>query len=95
MAPVHILIVPKKHIPDLMHIEDVDADLLGRIYTIAGELAGTEGIAESGFRLVVNTGPAAGQTVAHLHFHLLGGREMTWPPRIINMAPRRHEDTKR
>ena len=80
VAPVHILIVPKKHISCLTCIEDVDADLLGRVFTIAGKLARQQGIAESGFRLVVNTGSGAGQTVPHLHFHLLGGRQMTWPP---------------
>ena len=80
VAPVHILIVPKKHIADMLCIEDVDADLLGRVFTIASQLAREEGIAESGFRLVVNTGPGAGQTVPHLHFHLLGGRPMAWPP---------------
>jgi len=79
-APVHILIVPKKHIPDLLHLTDIDADMLGRVCTIAGKLAKEEGIAESGFRVVVNTGAHAGQTVPHLHFHLLGGREMAWPP---------------
>ncbi len=79
-APVHILIVPKKHIPDLLSLTDVDADMLAQVYEIAVELARKEGIADSGFRLVVNNGVAAGQTVPHLHFHLLGGREMTWPP---------------
>ena len=80
VAPVHILIVPKKHIPDLLHLADVDADALGRVYEIAAELARTEEIAVSGFRIVVNSGPDAGQSVPHLHFHLLGGRVMGWPP---------------
>lgn len=80
VAPVHILIVPKKHIPDLLHITDIDAANLGCVYEIAANLARQEGIADSGFRLVLNTGPNAGQSVPHLHFHLLGGREMCWPP---------------
>ena len=80
VAPVHILIVPKKHIPDLLSVTDTDADMLAKVFEIASELARREGIAESGFRLVVNNGAAAGQTVPHLHFHLLGGREIGWPP---------------
>lgn len=80
VAPVHILIMPKKHIPDILHLTDIDAEMLGKVFEIAGELARSEGIAESGFRLVVNNGAAAGQTVDHIHFHLLGGRQLTWPP---------------
>ena len=80
VAPVHILIIPKKHIPDLLHITDVDADMLGKIIEVATMLARREGIAETGFRLVTNTGPDAGQSIAHIHFHLLGGRKMNWPP---------------
>lgn len=79
-APVHILIVPKKHIPSVLHLSDVDADMLGKVFEIASKLAEERGIAQEGFRLVINTGPAAGQSVAHVHFHLLGGRQMTWPP---------------
>lgn len=80
VAPVHILIVPKKHIPDLLHLGDIDAEMLGKVFEVATMLAQKEGIAESGFRIVVNAGPNAGQSVAHVHFHLLGGREMAWPP---------------
>ena len=80
VAPVHILIVPKKHIPDLFHLTDVDADMLGKVVEVAAQLARQEGMAESGFRLLVNTGPDAGQSVAHIHFHLLGGRKLGWPP---------------
>jgi histidine triad (HIT) family protein len=80
VAPVHILIVPKKHIPDVRHLGDIDAEMLGKVFEVAALLAEREGISESGFRLVVNTGPHAGQSVNHVHFHLLGGREMAWPP---------------
>jgi histidine triad (HIT) family protein len=80
VAPVHILIVPKKHIPDVLHLTNTDADILGKVYEVAAELARCEGVAEDGFRVVVNTGPAAGQSVQHIHFHLLGGRELGWPP---------------
>lgn len=79
-APVHILIVPKKHISGMLELTDVDADLVGNIVQVAAELARREGIAESGFRVVVNSGPDAGQSVQHLHFHLLGGRKLGWPP---------------
>ena len=79
-APVHILLVPKKHIPDLLHLTDVDAAMLGQVFEIAADLARKDGIAESGFRVVVNTGPGAGQSIPHLHFHLLGGRPLAWPP---------------
>lgn len=77
-AAVHILIVPKKHIASL---DDVtDSDLLGRMMSLAAALARQEKIARSGYRTVVNTGKDGGQTVDHLHIHLLGGRPMTWPP---------------
>jgi len=79
-APVHILIVPKKHIASMLELTDTDAEMLGKIFEVAADLARQEGIAESGFRIVVNTGPNAGQSVPHIHFHLLGGREMAWPP---------------
>jgi len=77
-APTHILIVPKKHVASL---DDVaESDLLGRIMTLAAALARQEGIAKSGYRTVINTGSDGGQSVDHLHVHLLGGRKMTWPP---------------
>jgi len=80
MAPVHILIVPKKHIPGVLELTDIDVEMLGKVFEIAGKLARQEGIAESGFRIVVNSGPDTGQSVQHVHFHLLGGRQMAWPP---------------
>jgi len=79
-APVHILIVPRKHIGGVLELMDIDAEMLGKIFEVAAGLARREGIAESGFRIVVNSGPDAGQSVRHIHFHLLGGREMAWPP---------------
>ena len=79
-APTHILIVPKKHLTDIQEITEKDADLLNRIFLVAAKLARQEGIAETGFRLVVNNGPDAGQSVQHIHFHLLGGRGLGWPP---------------
>lgn len=79
-APVHILIIPRKHIVSLLDIEEDDRDAIGRIFQVAGRLAREQGIAESGFRVVVNSGADAGQSVFHLHFHMLGGRQMSWPP---------------
>lgn len=79
-APTHILLIPRKHIPDVLALAADDASLLGKIYAVAARLARDEGLAESGFRVVVNNGPDAGQSVPHLHFHLLGGRALGWPP---------------
>ncbi len=76
--PVHILIIPKKHIASLDDAND--ADLLGRMTALAAAIARQEGIAKSGYRTVINTGKNGGQSVDHLHIHLLGGRHMTWPP---------------
>ncbi len=72
-APTHVLIIPKRHIVDLNALSRADDLLLGEIAAVATEVAKAEGIDESGFRLVTNVGPDAGQTVHHLHFHLLGG----------------------
>ena len=77
-APTHILIVPKKHVASLDDVSD--SDLLGRMMTLAAALARQEGVARSGYRTVINTGADGGQSVDHLHVHLLGGRKMTWPP---------------
>lgn len=79
-APVHILLMPKKHIASLVDMSDSEAPLLGRIIVVATRLARKEGLGERGFRLLTNAGPEGGQAVPHLHFHLLGGRQMTWPP---------------
>lgn len=75
-APTHILIVPNKHIDSVNLMIADDEPLIGKLYSVAKELAAKEGISESGYRLVVNTGAGAGQTVFHLHMHLLGGRQM-------------------
>ena len=79
-APVHLLIVPKKHIADLNSLEAEDNQLVGHIYQIAKKMADEYDIAESGYRIVSNCGDDGGQTVYHIHFHLLGGRQMQWPP---------------
>lgn len=77
-APVHILIIPREHVASLN--QATDAAMLGRLLLMAADLARKEGISESGYRTVVNTNAAAGQTVFHVHLHLLGGRSMHWPP---------------
>jgi len=77
-APTHVLIVPREHVGSLN--EATDATLVGRLALIAARIAKQEGIAESGYRTVFNTNADAGQTVFHLHLHLLGGRAMAWPP---------------
>ena len=79
-APVHILIVPNKHIVSLNETTDEDQTLLGQLVLTAAKLAKTEGVAEEGYRLVINTGAHGGQSVFHLHLHLLAGRRLTWPP---------------
>lgn len=78
-APVHILVVPKQHIESLNHLENDHKELIGHIFVIAKELSERFGIKEKGFRVVVNCGEDGGQTVNHLHFHLLGGRKFSWP----------------
>jgi histidine triad (HIT) family protein len=79
-APIHLLIVPKKHIASVMEIDDEENLLLGDIIRTAQNLARENNLDKKGFRIVVNTGEEGGQTVNHLHFHLLGGRFLTWPP---------------
>lgn len=78
-APVHILVVPKKHISSLDAASAEDQQLLGKILLSIQKIARQQGIAESGYRVVNNCGEQGGQTVMHLHFHLMGGREMLWP----------------
>ena len=79
-APIHVLVIPKKHVSRIAQTEPDDAALLGKLLLTARDLAQELGIAQSGFRLVINNGPNGGETVPHLHVHLLGGRPMTWPP---------------
>jgi histidine triad (HIT) family protein len=78
-APTHLLIIPKRHIASLADAEPEDMPLLGRLMAATAKLAESKGLA-GGYRVVVNTGDDGGQTVPHLHLHLLGGRQMTWPP---------------
>lgn len=79
VAPVHVLVIPKKHIEHLAAATD-EAQLLGHMFSVVPKIAAQLGIEESGFRVVVNTKADGGQTVPHLHCHLLGGRSMNWPP---------------
>ena len=80
-APVHILIIPKIEIPTVKEINGTEhAKLLGEMYDAANKIAIQEGIADEGFRLIMNCGPNGGQDVYHLHMHILGGRQMAWPP---------------
>ncbi|MDX1398699.1 MAG: histidine triad nucleotide-binding protein [Oceanospirillum sp.] len=79
-APTHILIIPKRHISTLNDLTEEDCALVGRLQFTAQKIAKEVGIAEDGYRVVMNCNEAGGQTVYHIHMHLLGGREMTWPP---------------
>lgn len=79
-APTHILIIPRKPIATLNDLEPDDAPLMGKLLLAAKRIAEQEGIAEDGYRVVINCNAGAGQTVFHLHLHLLGGRPMRWPP---------------
>lgn len=80
VAPVHVLIVPKKHMASLNETGDEDAALLSHVFKVAVRVASDLGVAENGYRVINNCGKDGGQTVAHLHFHLLGGRYLDWPP---------------
>jgi len=79
-APTHILLIPREHLVSAAELTESHAPLLGRLFATAARLAGDRGLVESGFRLVTNAGPDAGQSVDHLHVHLLGGRKFGWPP---------------
>ena len=79
-APLHVLVIPRRHIASINDIVDDDAAVMGALFIAARDVAASEGVAESGYRLVVNTGAAANQTVQHLHLHVMGGRDMRWPP---------------
>jgi histidine triad (HIT) family protein len=78
-APTHVLIIPRKHIIDLKHAQLEDAEIIGYLHLVAAKLARERQI-EDGYRTVANVGPRSGQSVFHLHLHLLGGRDMRWPP---------------
>jgi len=77
VAPTHLLIIPKKHIPSLAHLPDVEIPLIGHMVKVANQLARKGDVAESGYRLVINSGEQGGQLVPHLHMHLLGGRRLS------------------
>lgn len=79
-APTHVLIIPRKHIATINDLEEDDQAIVGSLYSAAKEIANQEGFADIGYRAVMNCNEAAGQTVFHIHLHLLGGRAFTWPP---------------
>lgn len=79
-APVHILVVPREHIASLQQLDEGKCGVMADIFELVNEIAVSEGVAQSGYRVVVNTGEEAGQDIDHLHLHLLGGRFMKWPP---------------
>ena len=79
-APVHVLVVPQEHIESLDEASQRDEALLGHLLRVAARIANERGLSESGYRTVINTGEGAGQSVFHLHVHLLGGRALAWPP---------------
>jgi histidine triad (HIT) family protein len=79
-APTHLLLLPVEHVAAAADLTEDHAPMLGRLFSVAAKLAREAGIAESGFRIVTNSGTGAGQSVYHIHFHLMGGRSMGWPP---------------
>ena len=79
-APTHLLVVPRKHIASLAEATDEDRDVLGHLLLVGAQLAKQKGIIERGYRTVINTNAEAGQTVFHIHVHILGGRQLGWPP---------------
>ena len=79
-APTHILVIPRRHIASAAELTEADGPLLGRLFAVAAGVARDEGIADGGYRIVTNVGRWGGQTVDHLHLHLMGGRPFAWPP---------------
>ena len=79
-APIHTLVIPRKHVTSIAELQDSDVGLLGRLLLAGNAVAKQKGIADTGYRFVVNTGTDGGQSVFHLHLHVLGGRHMGWPP---------------
>ena len=79
-APTHVLVIPRKHVPTINDLEDVDAEVIGRLFLAAKEIARAEGVEQSGYRVAMNCMEGAGQSVFHVHLHLLGGRAFRWPP---------------
>jgi diadenosine tetraphosphate (Ap4A) HIT family hydrolase len=80
VAPTHLLIIPRKHFVNTLDMEESDVPLVGHVFRVAAAIARERGIAENGLRVVVNNNAGAGQSVFHIHFHLLGGRTFVWPP---------------
>jgi len=80
VAPVHQLLIPRRHVESAAELAETDAQMLGRLFAVAAELAEKAGLTDKGYRLVSNVGADGGQSVPHLHFHLIGGRRMAWPP---------------
>jgi histidine triad (HIT) family protein len=79
-APTHTLVIPRKHVASMAELQDSDVGLLGRLMLAGNKIAAQKGIADAGYRVVVNTGAHGGQSVFHLHLHVLGGRHLAWPP---------------
>jgi len=79
-APVHVIIIPKKHIPSIPDITDEDQDIMGYLYLVVNRIAIDKSLTEDGFRLVINCGKSGGQDIPHIHIHMLGGRLFGWPP---------------
>jgi len=79
-APVHVLVIPREHLVSAADLTEEHTALVGRLFAVAAEVAREQGVAESGYRITTNVGRDGGQTVAHLHFHVMGGRAFTWPP---------------
>jgi len=79
-APLHVLVIPRRHIPSVNELGESDETVVGHLVAVARDVARSEGVGDSGYRLVLNAGPDAGQSVDHVHLHLLGGRELQWPP---------------
>lgn len=80
VAPVHQLVIPRRHVESAAQLAETDSEMLGRLFAVAARLAADAGLPESGYRLVTNIGVDGGQSVPHLHVHLIGGRRMAWPP---------------
>lgn len=79
-APIHIIIIPRKHIPTVIDVEKNDYEVMGYLYRVASMIAEKENISQDGFRLVINCGKSAGQEIQHIHIHMLSGRNFGWPP---------------
>lgn len=79
-APTHVLVIPKRHIATINDLADGHEETVGELFKVAAQIAADEGLADAGYRVVMNCNAAAGQTVFHIHLHLLGGRQLSWPP---------------